>query len=162
MDVFSHGLWSYIFFNKIKKPFYAVLFGFLPDVASWGIFLMYSLITGKLVFEEPVVSNIPEWVFTLYGISHSLVVAAVVILIVFLILKKIPVYMFAWPIAIVMDIVTHTREFLPTPFLWPISDWHFPGFSWGNGYFIFINYTLILGSLIYISYKKSKNKRKKT
>ena len=62
--------------------------------------------------------------------------------------------MYAWPIVIVMDILTHTREFLPTPFLYPISNWPFPGISWGNRWFMLVNWGLIIMILSYIVVKK--------
>ena len=154
MDYFSHGIWSYIFFHRSKQPFYAVLFGLLPDSTSWLIYFFYRLITWDLKFGKPNVFAVPDWVMTLYGLSHSLVICAAAFLIVYLVLKKIPVYMYAWPIVIVMDILTHTREFLPTPFLYPISNWPFPGISWGNRWFMLVNWGLIIMILSYIVVKK--------
>ncbi|MFH0752067.1 MAG: hypothetical protein V1914_00540 [archaeon] len=107
-------------------------------------------------FGEPHLTNMPEWVFTLYNVSHSLILAAIAIILISLYLKKIHWYMLAWPVAITMDLFTHTREFLPTPFLWPISEWKFPGTSWGNGYFMLINITVMAIAFIYIYKKKKK------
>jgi len=160
MDYFSHGLWSYIFFHRIKKPIYAVLFGLLPDTFSWGIYFFYRIFTG-MEFGKPNLELTPDWVFTLYGVSHSLVVSLFVIGIVYLILKKVPIFMWAWPIAIVMDVITHTREFLPTPFLWPLSDWVFPGISWGTKWFMVTNLSLIIMALIWIKYRKKEKRKKK-
>ncbi|MBU0457337.1 MAG: hypothetical protein ABH824_05060 [Nanoarchaeota archaeon] len=150
MDFFAHGLWSYIFFNKTKKPWLAVIFGLLPDTISWGLYFVFNLLTGSINSGPPIVENIPGWVFGLYGLGHSIIVAVLVILIVSLIIKKVPIFMLTWPVAIVMDIFTHTREFLPTPFLWPVSDWKFPGISWGTKTFIIVNYSLIIVCLGYI------------
>ncbi len=162
MDYFSHGLWSYVFFHRIKRPVLAIVFGLLPDTFSWGIYLFYRLFTG-LRFGRPHLDTIPAWVFTLYNISHSIFVAAAVIAVVWVILKRLPIYMLAWPIAILMDVLTHTREFLPTPFLWPFSDWRFPGISWGNRTFMIVNYCLILLSLLVIlALQKRKNDGTKT
>jgi len=160
MDYFAHGFWSYIFFHYLKRPYLAVLFGLLPDTLSWGIYLFYNLFNGGLKFNQPDLHVIPDWVFTLYGISHSLFLAGIIILIIYLIMRKVPPYIYAWPIAILMDIPTHSREFLPTPFLWPLSNWYFPGFSWGNYTFMIIDYVLIISLLIYISFKKNKDKIK--
>jgi len=153
MDYLAHGLWSYILFHKIKKIWYAIFFGLLPDNLSWTIFLIYNLIIGKGL-GPPVPTLIPGWVFTLYNISHSLIITAIVFLAIFLIYKKIPIYMYAWPAAIIIDIFTHTRDFLPTPFLWPLSEWRFPGISWASLAFMSINYIIIITLLIYIQYKR--------
>jgi len=161
MDYVSHGLWSYIFFHRIKTPLLAVCFGLLPDTASWVIYGLYRVFTGG-PYGKPILGQIPDWTYTLYDISHSLVVAITVILIVLVILRRVPIYMFAWPIAIVMDLLTHRREFLPTPFLWPISDWKFPGISWGTWQFMLINYTLIaIAMALIIVYKRRKKNRTK-
>lgn len=158
MDYFAHGFWSYILFHWTKKPHYAVLFGLVPDTFSWFIYMVYSLFKFES-FGKPALEKIPDWVFTLYNISHSLIIAITAILIVLLVMKKFPVYMLAWPLSIVTDVFTHTREFLPTPFLWPISVWKFPGISWGNGWFMIANYIAITLSLAYIILKKKKKRR---
>ena len=150
MDYFAHGIWGYIFFHRTKKPLYAILFSLIPDTFSWGIYMFYSLFFTGLRFGKPDLALIPNWVFTLYGLSHSLIISGIIITLVYLIIKKVPVYMFAWPISILLDIFSHSREFLPTPFLWPISDWKFPGISWGTREFILINYTLILVCILVI------------
>lgn len=158
MDYASHGIWSYIFFHKIQKPIYAILFGVLPDSASWLIYLIYRLVTTR-GFGRPILDEIPNWVFILYNISHSIFVAFFVILLLSIILKKVPVYTFAWPIAIVMDLFTHRRDFLPTPFLWPISEWKFDGFSWGNRTFLVVNYVLMATCLIIIYVRRKRRMR---
>lgn len=157
MDYFAHGLWSYILFSKTKKPLWAVFFGLLPDNLSWAIYFFYNLFTRNS-FGKPMLDDIPDWVWTLYGISHSLVVFAAVLLIVYLIFKTVPIYIYAWPIEIVIDLFTHTKEFLPTPFLWPISSYHFDGISWGSKWFMIVNYILIVGCLGWIYFSKRKSK----
>ena len=156
MDYASHGFWSYIFFNKIRRPMFAILFGLLPDTTSWFIYSVYRFIfQGN--FGKPVLSEIPSWAYTLYNMSHSLVVSFGIIILTTIFLRRIPIYMLAWPLAIVMDLFTHTRDFLPTPFLWPVSDWKFPGISWGNKWFFAINYFLITVMMVIIL----KGRRKK-
>ena len=154
MDYLAHGLWSYIVFHKIKKVWYAVFFGLLPDNLSWAVYLIYSLFTNGFNFGAPVVSEIPNWVFALYNVSHSLIVASFFIILFGFIYKKIIVYMLAWPMAILMDVISHTRDFLPTPFLWPLTDWKFDGVRWGSPKFMIINYVLITIGLIYVLLRK--------
>ncbi|HYD02692.1 MAG TPA: hypothetical protein VEC16_00175, partial [Alphaproteobacteria bacterium] len=92
------------------------------------------------------------------GISHSIFVFFAVIGIVYLIYKKIPIYLWAWGLHILVDVPTHTREFLPTPFLWPFFDWYFPGISWGR--LVPIYWTIILIWFGLVIYKNWKNKSK--
>lgn len=157
MDYFSHGFWSYIFFHKTKRPLLAVIFGLMPDNLSWALYFLFNVFTGQL-FGRPHPELVPDWIFTLYGISHSLILWLIAALVIYFVLKKHFLYLYAAPIAILMDVPTHSREFLPTPFLWPLSEWTFPGFSWGNGWFMLINYSLIVACFIYIARKNKKRK----
>jgi len=158
MDYVSHGFWSYIIFHRIPKPLYAVCFGLMPDTLSWFVYAVYRTATGGYL-GKPMLGEVPAWAFLLYDISHSLVVAGAVILLIFALLRRVPIYVFAWPIAITMDVFTHSREFLPTPFLWPISEWRFPGISWGTWWFISLNYTAIAAALIFIIFKRRSQRR---
>lgn len=151
MDYFAHGAWSYIIFRNWR----AIIFGLLPDSMSWLIFFFYNLFNGGFVLRNPVIENLPSWIFLLYDISHSLVVAFVVIGLIYFIFKKFYVYMLAWPLAIVFDLFTHTRDFLPTPFLWPLSDWKFDGISWAEPWFMILNWGLIIIFFVYIYIRKN-------
>ncbi len=159
LDYFSHGFWSYIFFHRIKTPLLAVMFGLLPDTSSWAVYFIYNLIAGNK-FGKPSLETIPDWVFTLYNVSHSIFVAFAAIAILYALLRKFPWYALAWPIAVFMDLLTHTREFLPTPFLWPVSDWRFPGISWGSKAFLLINYAAIALAFVAIYLSRKKVRRK--
>ena len=157
MDFFAHGFWSYIFIHKTKKPQYAVFFGLLPDICSWFIYFFYRLFTGQL-FQQFDLQVIPHWVYVLYNISHSIFVFAVVVWIIYLVWKKIHLFIWAWPLHILMDIPTHSRAFLPTPFLWPFSTWQFPGISWATPWFMVVNYVFIIFGLTFIFIQKKKQK----
>ncbi len=136
------------------------MFGLLPDSLSWAIYLIYNLLFNGFRTGRAHLMSIPDWVFTLYGLSHSLLVCGVILLIVYLIFKRIPIYVYAWPVAIVLDIFTHTKEFLPTPFAWPFEV-YFNGISWGNPWFMLLNYSLIVIGFFWVYYSRKKNKSKK-
>jgi hypothetical protein len=166
VDTFAHGIISYLGFgrnknikkkDRVKTAWLSVFFGVLPDLSSWTIYLIYRLFNGG--FGRPDPSIVPDWVMTLYGISHSILIFAAVIGIVYIIKKTIPIYLWAWGLHIAIDVPTHSRDFLPTPFLWPVADWYFPGISWGR---IFWHYwTLILIWIIALVYLEWKNKKHK-
>ena len=151
MDTFAHAFWSFIIFYQSEYVWLAVLFGVLPDLLSWTMFMFYPK-KKEFNWKNPNFDLVPRWVFTLYGITHSLFVMGAVFLTVFLIFKTIPIYLFAWTIHVLIDIPTHTKDFLPTPFLWPVSKYAFPGISWGTKKFMIANYSLIILSFIYILY----------
>ena len=152
MDTFAHAAWTYIIFSSTDSPLLAVLFGVMPDLLSWTIYLFYSIFTkGFSSFKRPNVLKVPKWMDFLYGITHSIFIFAATVLIVFLVTGSIPIFLWAWIIHIVIDIPMHSRDFLPTPFLWPFSDWKFPGFSWGQKWFVIANWTaiIIVGALVF-------------
>jgi uncharacterized SAM-binding protein YcdF (DUF218 family) len=52
-----------------------------------------------------------------------------------------------------MDIPTHTSDFFPTHFLYPLSNVHVNGMSWGSPWFMLLNYSgllIIYGFLIFL------------
>ena len=95
-----------------------------------------------------------------FGASGTAIFISFVILVIFIALRRVPLYVFAWPIAIAMDVLTHRREFLPTPFLWPVSEWRFPGISWGTRWFLALNYAAIAVSLAAIIILKRRRRRR--
>ncbi len=146
VDTVSHGFWSYIIFNSaIAFPFmwWAIFFGMMPDLFSWTIYAIYSMFRRKRL-GKPNLKEIPNWAFTLYGITHSVFVGALAFVIVYLVNGTIPIYLWAWPIHILFDIPTHSRKFLPTPFLWPFFKWKFPGISWAEPWLFILNWSLII------------------
>jgi len=150
MDTLSHGLWGGIAFGRRKRVDFwaAFLFGVLPDLLSFGIFITGSWIG---IFDHPSFSSgehpdpsmIPAFVHAAYNITHSLVIFLAVCGIVFLIRKKAYWPMMAWGLHILYDIPTHSSEFFPTPFLWPVSDFSIDGVSWSHPYIFFPNWILL-------------------
>jgi len=153
VDTFAHGLWSWIIFRNIKPTsdvWLAVFFGVMPDLFSWAIYMFYRFFTTGFKFGAPVLGEIPKWPFVLYGITHSIFVFGAVVLGLYFILGHVPYWILAWGIHILIDIPTHSRNFLPTPFLWPFFDWYFPGISWGTWWIMALNWGGIIIALIYI------------
>lgn len=152
MDILSHGLWGGVAVGrKSRKSFWlAFALGVAPDLFSFGIFT--AMVTLGLASgpdwsaRPPDPSLIPDYVYSLYDITHSLVVFLAVFLAVWLWRKKPLWEMSAWAIHVMLDIFTHSENFFPTPFLWPLSDFHVDGRSWGDP-LIFIPNVLLLVAL---------------
>lgn len=181
MDVFSHGLWAGALFKalnlkKKSKPlnvWWAAFWGVFPDAFAFAIpfiFIIYSLITGAISLndfpphgdmETHEREELKDGFFlgiadSLYNLTHSLLVFFIVFLAIFLVMKR-PIWVLGgWLLHIIMDIPTHSYQFYPTPFLWPLSDWKFNGFSWGQPWFIITNYTLIIIAYIVLWRLKKK------
>lgn len=138
MDVFSHALWGGVVAGRKSKKYFWWAFGLglFPDAASFGI-LMIARILGLaqgLDFSSgvPDANLVPNFVHVLYNISHSFVTFGVIFLLVWLILKKPFWPLLAWGFHILLDIPSHSFEFFPTPFLWPVSNFMINGISWGE------------------------------
>ncbi len=161
MDIISHGLWGGLAVGrKNKKSFWlSFLFGVSPDLLSFGIFSamnILGLVSGPdWSGGPPPADSIPQYVHTLYNITHSLVTFAVVFGLVWLLRKK-PLYeLLAWPLHILMDIPTHSTQFFPTPFLWPFVDYRVDGIPWSHPYIFFPNWIfLILLYLYFFVFRK--------
>jgi len=175
MDIFSHGLWAgaaYEAINlKFKKKFsvkWAVFWGIFPDFFSFAILFVWLL--GSMALGHAVNFPKPEgaepmphdtfWIFRLtslfYSLSHSLIIFLIVFGLVYLIFKR-PVWVLGgWLLHILIDIPTHSYQFYPTPFLWPVSGWKFNGFFWGTPWFLIANYLalVIVYLLLFLKRKK--------
>ena len=154
MDTFSHALWGKGLFGYRKYRWFSILFGAIPDLFSFGIYFIYNLIVNpySMKLGKPKLSEIPDWVFSLYDFSHSLIIAIFFILIVYKINKDFFFPMLAWPFHILIDFFTHSREYFPTPILWPISDYRFDGIPWSNPYIFLAN---IIGICLIFIYRKN-------
>ena len=97
--------------------------------------------------------------FSLYDITHSIIIAFMFIAIVyFFVNKNFAFAMLSWPLHIILDFPFHTADFFPTPILWPFIDVQFDGISWSKPYIWFSNIAGILMLYIY-RYKSKKNKK---
>jgi len=155
MDILSHGLWGGVAFGRQSRRSYwwAFFFGVMPDLFSFGPFFLQKLWGHGFEFGPPDAASIPMYVYELYDVTHSLVTFAVVFILASLFLRRPMWVMLAWPFHVVMDIFTHSNEFFPTPFLWPISDYHFGGISWGHPYIFFPNVALLI--VCYVIWRRS-------
>ena len=185
MDIFSHGLWASAAakgMNEKKQTkinlWFAAFWGMFPDLFAFGpatLWIIWLRIQGKEIIPiRPENADALErtgggpFVLShyLYNYSHSIFIFAGVLAVIMLVKylfrhnvswKNLPFVMLGWPLHILMDIPTHSYRFYPTPFLWPFSDWKFNGFSWGQWWFILLNY----GSLFLVFWlfrKKSTSK----
>ena len=158
MDVFSHGLWGLILakgFFKKSTLWLAFLVGVLPDVIPFSTTFIRIIITGTMpARHDPSSFVVPAYTNFLYSMTHSLVVILFVFWLIYLIRKDIPYYMLAWPLHVLIDIPTHTKEFFPTPILFPLSNFSINGVSWSAPYIFFPNIILLVVALVFVFRKK--------
>ena len=161
MDTLSHALWGKGFFGYRGRPYWSLLFGALPDLFSFGIYFLLNLFfnPSNFKFGKPELSEIPNYVFTLYDITHSALIALLFICMVYFVVNKNFAFaMLGWPLHIMLDFPFHTADFFPTPILWPIVDIQFNGISWSKPYIWFSNIAGIV--ILYLWRYRSKLNRK--
>jgi len=146
MDILAHGLWSYAALNKAPNAKAAILAGTLPDLIPFVPLLAYRLFKGTFKFSAPPhnPSDIPRLVYQVYDVTHSLITVIIVLGIITFLTRKFHLFLLAWPLHILLDIPTHTSDFFPTHFLFPLSDFHVNGINWGKPWFMLLNYSVLL------------------
>ena len=166
MDVISHGLYGGVAFGRKERFSYwlAFIFGVMPDIFSFGILFILSVLslTSGPDFQSgpPDPALIPQYVHVLYDVTHSLIVAFLVIGALWIVRKKLLIELFAWPLHILVDIPTHSSDFFPTPFLWPVSDFYINGISWASPQIFIPNIVLLAGlyAWFFLSRRAKRNK----
>ena len=152
MDTLSHALWGRGFFGYRGHPYWSLFFGALPDLFSFGIFFIITFVDR--IFNDTDIDyknmDLPDWLYSSYDLTHSMVIAFIAIGIVyFFVNKNFAFAMLAWPLHILVDFPFHTADFFPTPILWPLIEVKFDGMSWGNPYVWFSNVAGIIILYVY-------------
>lgn len=136
------------------------MFGVLPDLISFVPQFVYMVLSPEASHFKggpPDTASILPLTYSLYNISHSLVIFSIIFGLVWFVRQKPLVPLLAWGLHIVCDIPTHSLEFFPTPFLWPLADVKVNGFSWGQAWFMGLNYSLLI--LVYGAVWLSRKRR---
>lgn len=165
MDILSHGLYGGVAFGRKSKKnyFIAFLFGVLPDLVAFGPFFIAAFLgltsfpTGRI--EPPSTNVIPSYVSSIYDASHSLVIYALFFAILWVIGKvDFAKLTLGWPLHILIDMPLHTKDFFPTPFLWPLANVEIDGIPWSMPYIFIPNVVLLVTIYSYWYFKNKKSK----
>lgn len=182
MDILAHALWALILGKGLSRQLkqrvnlrWITFWGIFPDLFAFALYTIFSLVnSGSLHPPHTLAAATPETLEIiqisnlLYQGSHSLIIFLVLFFLVWEvlillsrnargpqpILESFPVILLGWGLHILMDIPTHSKTFYPTPFLWPFSEWTFNGFSWGQPWFMIVNYSLIIFLLWWLWQKR--------
>lgn len=179
MDILAHTLWANAgargankLAEKKENKFrihvgWTGFWGVFPDFFAFTIpfvLAFYKIIFGGESFltirNHHGVSGAFDIASYLYQFSHSIVIWALVFILVWVIYKRPRYELLGWLLHIVIDVFSHTINFYPTPFLFPISEYRFPyGVQWSNMWYMIINYSALLlvwGSILGKSIFKKK------
>jgi hypothetical protein len=116
MDTLSHGLYGGGFFGRKNKRNFiiAFLFGILPDIFAFGPHFVLSFLgitTWHWVVKPPHYPAVPEYIHTLYNISHSFIVYGIFFALLWAAGKRaLALLTFGWPLHILVDIPTHSAD----------------------------------------------------
>lgn len=153
MDTLSHYLWTVAIYWQHPKRWLVGMFGALPDLMSFGIFFVQRLLTGTMERGAPGIETIPQYVHVMYDITHSLVVFMIVAAVLWFVAREWFWLIWGWALHIIIDIPTHTAAFFPTPFLWPVSDFHLSGISWGVTWFMLMNLVGLIAVYVWLIWR---------
>ena len=151
MDTLAHGLWTNALYHRQRASdrWWAIFFGVAPDLFSFGPFFVMRFLQETLPSGRPSLASIPDYVSIIYNYTHSAIIWLIVFGLVFFWRSRQPWWpLGAWGLHILIDIATHTFEFFPTPFLFPISTWKVNALSWADPTFMLVNYSLM--ALVYL------------
>lgn len=157
MDTFAHGVAGAFFFSR--SGYAGLLFGkndtngepgkfdwTLPAAAVFGVLpdlLSFSYVVFRHIFNggrgKPPIESIPDWVFTAYNMTHSLIIVTALVFLLFFISRWLGISACAWLWHVICDIPTHSKAYFPTPFLYPLSNFTVDGVSFMRPS-IFISY----------------------
>ncbi len=132
MDLLTHTLLTKKLIGKRPR---VLLAGIGPDISWYLTYPVWVLAQGKahqaLVTGDWPAS--PRWIETLHHIMHSLPVAVVGAVVIWLLSGRWPRReLAAWVLHIVVDIPTHSRRFWGPRFLWLLSDVAVDGVPWAE------------------------------
>ncbi len=149
MDTISHSVWAILAFGRKNKRLfiYAALFGALPDIIPFG----YSFLARFSEYSQagpPTIDAIPSYIFTLYNVTHSLVIAGVICGFCYFKWGKKALPLLGWPLHVLFDIPSHSISFFPTPYLWPFQTPFFDGIPWVTPWVFYLNWGTLIVLLI--------------
>jgi len=166
--------------SRLKKKINFLLFIFwsaVPDLISFGLMAFWVVlvfissgfnssflpshmraVSGESPPAPEGFMSIFQMTSVVYSVSHSIIIFFLVFGLIFLIIKKLPWTLLGWLFHILIDIPTHSAQFYPTPFLWPISEWAFRnGVSWGAPWFLILNYSSMIFVYVFFWRKNKKS-----
>ena len=162
MDFFAHGFWAGAATTAAKRKLHrristpwAVFWGVFPDlfafsptfiVVFWLRFFQGVDVSGRYFIFSPVARDALPVLLRpddLYHYSHSLVIFLLAFGAVWLLRRRPALAMLTWPLHVLMDIPSHRAGRYGTPFLWPVLSYQFDGTSWGQRWFMILNWSAI-------------------
>ena len=165
MDILAHALWAGAGVALLRRRsvvtartgLLTVALAVLPDIPHLLPVLLWEMIAdgtfaavlGYAVAvpgqAPPVAPAVEFWSHHLHCIFHSAVVAGVVTALAWAFLRKLWVPLLGWWSHILIDVVTHSVDYYPSPVLYPFTRAGFDGIAWNSPWFMVLNYLMLTG-----------------
>lgn len=170
MDILAHALWAGAGVVALRRRLplapralvLTVALAVLPDIphllplVAWSIFGDGSLAAVQAYAvavpgQEPLVApGIELWSHHLHCIFHSAVIASLVTAISWICLRTLWIPLLGWWSHILIDVLTHSADYYPSPVLYPFTRLGFDGIAWNRPWFLVLNYVSLLAAYLWL------------
>jgi ABC-type branched-subunit amino acid transport system permease subunit len=163
MDILAHALWAGAGVVAAQRQWPIaprtaggiVALAVLPDIPhvlpilGWSLFGdgAFAALGGYAVAvpgQEPALPPLVELLsHHLHCIMHSAIVAGLVTLLFWWMMRSLWIPLLGWWSHIAIDIFTHSADYYPAPIFYPITQRGFDGVAWNTPWFMLLNYTAL-------------------
>ena len=163
MDILAHSLWAGVALTfaarriaiRRRTAVATVALAVLPDIVqfvpllpwvlagdgTWAALRAFAIaVPGQEPALPPMVSLLSHH---LHCTLHSVVLAAALTLLLWLLLRRFWIPLAGWWSHIVIDFFTHSADYYPVPVLYPFTYWGFDGLAWNTPWFLALNYAVL-------------------
>lgn len=163
MDIVAHGLWAGLGVVAMARRWRvdraqaagAVALAVLPDLGqmlapiawwwfgggSWQALREYAVATPAT--EPWLPPAVQFWSHQLHCVTHSAIVVGLVTLAAWAWWRRALVPIAGWWSHVIIDVFTHSRDFYPSPVLYPITQRGFDGIAWNTPWLMVLNYAAL-------------------
>ena len=178
VDIVAHGWWMGLGLAAVaprvplrrRSATLAVGLAMLPDLVHLLPVAVGSLSSGAglttlrdyalaLPGTEPPMPSTTAWLtHHLHCVLHSAVVAALVSVSLWVVLGRWWLPLLGWWSHIVIDVLTHSADFYPSPVLYPITYRGFDGIAWNRPGFQAANYSALAGLTLWLLWRRHRSR----
>lgn len=170
MDLLAHAVWAGIGVAWARRRWVVsrrtavgtVALAVVPDLLQ-GLPLLALVLAGALdgsallhyatasPGQEPALSPTAALLtHHLHCIGHSAVIAGAATLLMWAWRRALWIPLLGWWSHIVIDVLTHSAAFYPSPVFYPFTYWGFDGVAWNKPWFLVLNYTAMAAALLWL------------
>lgn len=170
MDILAHALWAGAGVMLAQRrwpvsPRTAALtlaLAVAPDlphlvpILGWSVFgdgtaAAVAGYANAIPGQEPALPSMVQFLsHHLHCLTHSAIIAGVLTLLMWAWLRSLWIPLLGWWSHIVIDVFTHSADYYPSPFLYPITRQGFDGVAWNTPWAIAINYAALAAAYLWL------------